>query len=455
MSGIVNDITGRYPTSSATNGTYNIGWRGPCLTFHGNANDASVYGTFDGTVNGPTLTTSRFEDENEAYNFSGETTNNEITVPHSSGIVSPSTMSSYIVFKPEYTGENQIILAKDTAFISVAASMFGVRINIDSKIEFEASDGSTQFLLTSTNIVKYGAYNYLTISWENNGGGGANYFLNLNGTIVSGIATSGSMQTNTDNIWIGRNNDVTNPWPFKGIIDEVSIINYVMYEYTSQPLISQLKSHKIDRPLITKTDSNNITKTGYDFWGTGFLDRAGTFVKAENFDLSGATEFSMSINVLANWDFQSGKPGPTALLSISTGSGERYPIIYRDVVYPTGQLTVVDGSGYSTDVTVQEMNIYTNKWINIIYTQVSGGDSKLYINDNLVASSTGRPFPTFASTDELWISGNYDSGGLTGDEMVTATISTPIISNRVWTDAERQKISEGEVSPILSNTYTL
>ena len=56
---------------------------------------------------------------------------------------------------------------------------------------------------------------------------------------------------------------------FIGTIDEVGLLNDVALAFTDvQNLYNALSSHKLDKPLVTKTDSDGNSITGYEFFST-------------------------------------------------------------------------------------------------------------------------------------------------------------------------------------------
>ena len=193
--------------------------------FNGNANDQAPNGN-NGTVNGASLTTDRFENVNSAYNYDG---GDVITIPHNSSLNTyPITVSVWIKTNQNFiSGENGFIVSK-----YINSSWNGWNVNL--QINNSSSATIIPAYLRSSNPCN-GVIEGYSIC---NNPVGMNYTGSVNNTnwrhIVFVVDSNGGKlyldgQLVSSQIWIGNPGSCTTTTPllvgnnFKGKIDDVGI----------------------------------------------------------------------------------------------------------------------------------------------------------------------------------------------------------------------------------------
>jgi hypothetical protein len=191
--------------------------------FNGNANDESGNG-HDGTVNGATLTTDRFGNENSAYSFDGE--NDEIIIPNSTdfNLLNGFTFSSWI--KADSWGENSMgfILCRRISYTDENGGyIFGFNpsqlsihfIGLDGTIGAEVEEQLDETFFNSFHLV--------TATFD-----GITLKLYLDGDLVGSETSITSMAPTDVDLVIGNTSAQDQVRSFDGIIDEVRIYNYAL-----------------------------------------------------------------------------------------------------------------------------------------------------------------------------------------------------------------------------------
>ncbi len=195
--------------------------------FNGNANDESGNGN-NGTVNGATITTDRFGNENKAYNFDGY---HEIVVPHSDAlnIVGDMTVSAWFISEgpPLFHTSHTIVTKRSSDVYAdcpyLLAINYQISIPTDNKkpIFWSASNGALQYL-QSTNDITNNTWNHILYTILGN-----NIKMFLNGImIVDTTINNGLRISNTAPLLIGSGARLDKPAEqFVGKIDDIRIYN--------------------------------------------------------------------------------------------------------------------------------------------------------------------------------------------------------------------------------------
>jgi hypothetical protein len=201
--------------------------------FSGNANDASGNGN-NASFNNATLTTDFGGNANSAYLFNGTT--NYIQIPNSSTLnISTNKISMCVLVKPMgfYSGlcDGNILVAKQ--FVDYINGNYSMRFQDvatgcsapDHSIEvFTGSVGTASGTGVATAPAPYVQLNqWYCVIYTNDGVTGKLY---IDATLVnSSPVTSGFTLTNAQDLFIGKMNNVTYPYWFNGVMDEVRIYN--------------------------------------------------------------------------------------------------------------------------------------------------------------------------------------------------------------------------------------
>jgi len=224
-------------------------------SFTGNALDESGNGN-NGTVNGATLTTDRFGNENSAYSFDG---NDWIEVSDNNSLhFTTNEITVSVWFKKSSLTTGEVILQKQSG---IGSTQSGINL------------GFTANTLEIAGIVGAGAPLNLTISnssefinseWHHF----VYTFVNVTGSIFVDnleIATSvvdGSfLGNNTENLIFGYGLPLNN-WFYNGELDDIRIYNRVLTEEE----ITSLYNESLCYETITVTDTLiiNANITGYN-----------------------------------------------------------------------------------------------------------------------------------------------------------------------------------------------
>ena len=204
--------------------------------FNGNADDKSGNGN-DGVVNGATLITDRFGNENSAYSFDG--VNDAIVVSDSELLDFGSgecTYSAWIKMNSSFSdGTWNTILSKKQDF----EPWNGIRfiINKDRTAHIQFDYGPVNNVLKSESTVSPGIwYNFVIVKNASD-----TISLHINNSIIDSLSnSSGNTDTNVD-LWIGGLTDsfTSYGWFFDGVIDDIRIYNRALSEAEISELYNQ------------------------------------------------------------------------------------------------------------------------------------------------------------------------------------------------------------------------
>ena len=218
--------------------------------FNGNANDVSGNGN-NGTLNGATLTTDRFGNNNSAFNFDGLSNN---IVVADNALLRPSQITLSCWINSDLTKPSQNILSK-TNFSNAQGEQYGISVVNSGSISFGIKRNSNcsggvgwKSLYTSTSIISPIIWSNIVCTYD---GVTMKYYLNGNLVQTYTPPSSGSIDNcingtfNIGKFWSGQ------PDYFKGKIDDVGIWNRAL----SQEEIKNLYNANQCITNITVTDT--------------------------------------------------------------------------------------------------------------------------------------------------------------------------------------------------------
>jgi hypothetical protein len=256
--------------------------------FCGNANDQSG-NNLNGTVNGATLTTDRFGNNNSAYSFNG--VDNSITVPDNVALRPANISISCWVQSPQLTTDNCII--SKTQVGTAVGEQYLIGYDMNGKANFQIKRNSNcvagsnwQYLYTSNNIISNNVWQHLVCTFD-----GTTMKFYKNGVLIqSYLPTAGSIDNcaggtlNIGRYW-------QNQFHFNGKIDDIGIWNRAL----TQEEISQL--------FNTNQCVNNITVTDTLVINVGQLSFNNPVTYANNitiFPNPASTQVNISFNNITN-----------------------------------------------------------------------------------------------------------------------------------------------------------
>jgi len=191
--------------------------------FNSNANDGSGNGN-DGTINGATLTTDRFGNQNSAYSFDG--IDDYIDVPYENELrlSAPFTVSAWVKLADNFSTRGYV-LAKSSSLDGHVN--YAVRIYDDFRLSFRYyQDWTTPIEIFCDTLLETTEWYHILAKHDSN-----NVYLYLDGDLmVSQQVTNPYVLTTTaqeeQNLGIGRHTyGGSQPDYFNGVIDEVQIYN--------------------------------------------------------------------------------------------------------------------------------------------------------------------------------------------------------------------------------------
>ncbi len=199
--------------------------------FNGNANDESGNGN-DGTVNGATLTTDRFGNENAAYSFDG--VNDYIDVPFNENLY-PSSISISLWLKissyPE-SGKRGYIISNAGSGTNPPYDPYQIYIDENGFItgKYNSDNDSKHLFLTSTTSLDLDVWYHIVSIYNDNSAMG---YLYINNEINYSENMLMSLDKNTLGMHIGDDQGIDGEplyRSFEGTIDDISIYNYALSE---------------------------------------------------------------------------------------------------------------------------------------------------------------------------------------------------------------------------------
>ena len=256
--------------------------------FNGNANDESGNG-IDGTVNGATLTTDRFENANSAYSFDG--VDDDIKAAHNSllNITEQISLAAWIFPTAQKT---QIIIRKGA---EVASPPYILSLSGTGDIVFSLSPNSvfTQARKTGYTLNEWtfvvGTYDGTTMK------------LYVNGQLEPSASESisGSLTTNSSPLLIGtRTNQRANT--FDGKLDELRVYSNALSETEIQSLFNENTG---EPTLIGAEIAGNVADSDDDGFGDNHNNLPGgapVFMSA-GVDLTGGAGSNGIVRMQIEW----------------------------------------------------------------------------------------------------------------------------------------------------------
>lgn len=206
----------------------------------GNGADSSG-NNLHGTVMGATSTTNYKNESNKAMQFSS--TSHYIDVPNSAALhpTSGITVAAWVYinnFNPTSPNASDII---KKGYDDNAPGNYLLRYTGSNKTSYfrlRFADNTATAVATTTTLTT-GQWYHLLGSYDGN-----TMKMYINGTIEASQAVSKTMTSNTDQLRIGRNIDVSWPYPVDGKIDDVRIYDRALKESEIDDLYGILSSTK-------------------------------------------------------------------------------------------------------------------------------------------------------------------------------------------------------------------
>ena len=192
--------------------------------FNGNANDESGNG-IDGTVNGATLTTDRFENANSAYSFDG--VDDDIKAAHNSllNITEQISLAAWIFPTAQKT---QTIIRKGPE----TSSPYGLSLSGSGDIVFSLNPNS-QFTQARKTGYTQNEWAFVVGTYD-----GTMMKLFVNGQLETSVSISGSLTTNSSPLQIGTRLNLAAD-TFSGKLDDLRVFSKALSETKIQSLFNE------------------------------------------------------------------------------------------------------------------------------------------------------------------------------------------------------------------------
>lgn len=128
------------------------------------------------------------------------------------GLVYPDTVATH----------HRMIFAKDDQFLNSGRNTYGLTLlNTSGNLYGGVTDASSSNADVNGNPVTVGAWNYIGFGWDT-----TDRYSQTNATQTSASTDAlTSIRTNTDNLYIGKNNDATDPYGYDGSMAELRLSN--------------------------------------------------------------------------------------------------------------------------------------------------------------------------------------------------------------------------------------
>lgn len=182
-------------------------------SFSGNARDSTPYSN-NGTANGATLTTNRFGNNNDAYNFSGSA---YISVPDSQSLHVGQNYTISMWVKPTTATGTEILLGKE--YGGAQLDSYAVYMKNTRDLRFYTAAGQE---ISSGYSLPADQWSFVTVTVT----GGTQLSIFVNGNDVHDDTLSSGTQFDSSPLLFGADNDGSGPMGFlQGSLDDVRIYN--------------------------------------------------------------------------------------------------------------------------------------------------------------------------------------------------------------------------------------
>ncbi len=318
--------------------------------FSGNANDGSTNG-YNGTVNGATLTTDRFGNNNTAYDFDG--VNNSIIIPNINSIMFNNnfTISVWSVFNNFLNSDPYIIGAKND-YLSLHGNGNGYPSQFTNKIMFYTQyAGSNLQPAYTTNLNTNPVFPILNqvqiLNWQHivivKEIDSISYY--LNNILEKKVYYPNQTIINGDSLYIGKGypNSSSTSSALNGSVDDIGIWNRAL----TQQEITDLYNGNICYQTITVTDTLliNMGITGfnpvtYNNTIKIFPNPTNDHITIDNGNIANLTGYQIKItNSLSQQVFQSNITQQQFYVDLSTWTGNGIYFVH-----------IIDGQGNTIDI---------------------------------------------------------------------------------------------------------
>ncbi len=382
----------------------------------GTANDQSGNNN-NGTINGATLTTDRFDNENSAFNFNGIDDRILVSTPELFDFKQDEDFSISLWFNPGGQLSSTGGLLGNGAGSNTKKG-WSVRYNNDD-LRFEISNGADarRFIQIAGSEITSNQWSHLLITADRDNLAR----IYLNGTLKSETDISGYNVdlTNANEFEIGR-------WLtsyFTGLIDDINVYNYVLSPQEISDLYNATnptpRSYIYNSNIIayyqlngdaTDAGSNNLNGTNYSVSPT--TDRFGDETGAMNFDgMYNYIDLGDDQGLLNNVDNQS----ISFWFKQNTVPGSYHAIYQRldDSDNGTQVYILSDGTlGFYTNSVLHNSNyvLNDNEWHHYAIT-AEQGTLKFYVDNNFINEITGVNIDDL-TTPTVHTFGKYETTGL-------------------------------------------
>lgn len=401
-----------------------------------------------GTITGATWTTDHLGNANNALSFGG------------TDVVTSSAVSDF-VFNDEITVFAWIYFDVDGTVQQIVNSLSGSNRNF----QFTVTGNNLQFLWRNASNTAWRSFGQ-SIS------GFTNQWVFVAVTHKFGSSTESSLWINNTKYVKTGNTDfpITGATStlrigslgtsegFKGNISLVGLLKVVLTDDEIENIYNYTSVHKLTSPLVTKTDSNGNSITGYEFWTGGWRSGSGGTRGKQSY-----LELNSDIDMPKNSHCIYFKYLPNDDLSESAG--------YHNIVMYTTSGNAVSGL-ITLDVdsnTIKFESVKNNYWgptlslsgvdlddgnIHEFIIEFNSDATRAYVDGILAGSTTAND----DDTNSYFRYRTFGRGGgttsPTGGGMY-GVMSKPLIVNRILTETERTALFAGTDSALLSPVQRL
>jgi hypothetical protein len=412
-SNTVSDIRQVYPTSTANDGTYKINMSALYDMTDGSGTtltDNSVNSN-DGTITGATWTTDHLGNANSALSFNGS---NYASVANFG--LSDHTIFGWIKSSSASGGsgaDNEVILGNYAG----GSSKYSCITLDGSNLSWRIDDGVNSYTAVADSSFDVDTWYFVALTYHSDGTTTAY----LNGSSISSINYTASVTFDSLPFQIAKQDG---GHYFEGVVSQAGVIPVALSADEVANLYNYTRVHKLTSPLVTKTDSDGNSITGYEMIGkstdSGAADVYGTQIDLGVIDIDASDTYTAySEFILTQTDINQillgGQSNSTTVaIGITSGNVLRTaqddrPLIGTTVLTTNKRYRVI--TEYSREGLNHTQKIYLD---GVLEAERTEPWSDTYGNDNW-----------YVGTDARY---NYHFNGV---------ITKPLIFDRVLTETER------------------